>query len=127
LFIDEAYSLASSQSDSYGEEAIDILLKRMETTEERLVVILAGYTTEMENFIDSNPGLKSRFSRYIKFDDYDTSELYGIFDLLCKENEYKLSDDASKQLRIHFDKIVSSSEKNFGNGRYVRNIFEKNC
>ncbi len=125
LFIDEAYSLANSQSDSYGEEAIDILLKRMEDNRERLVVILAGYTTEMEKFIDSNPGLKSRFSRYIKFDDYDTNELYGIFDLLCKENEYKLSGDASKQLRSHFDMIVSSSEKNFGNGRYVRNIFEK--
>ncbi len=124
LFIDEAYSLTSSTNDSYGEEAVDILLKRMEDNRNRLVVILAGYNTEMEEFINSNPGLKSRFSRYINFSNYSANELHEIFSSLCKEHDYKLSSDADETIKKHFDLVINSNETNFGNGRYVRNIFE---
>ena len=79
LFIDEAYTLAQGGSEDYGREAIATLLKRMEDNRGRLVVILAGYTNEIEQFIDSNPGLRSRFNRYIHFDDYTAEELYEIF------------------------------------------------
>jgi SpoVK/Ycf46/Vps4 family AAA+-type ATPase len=125
LFIDEAYSLTSSSSDSYGEEAVNVLLKRMEDERDRLVVIVAGYTSEMESFINSNPGLQSRFTRYIEFENYTSIELTQIFELLIQKNEYKLDELAKEKLLNHFELIISSGKEDFGNGRYVRNLFEK--
>lgn len=125
LFIDEAYSLAQGGSDDYGKEAITTLLKRMEDDRDRLVVILAGYTYEMENFINSNPGLRSRFNRYINFPDYSAEELYNIFLLNAKKNEYTLTEDALQYLKERLAAIVTDKPKDFGNARYVRNLFEK--
>jgi len=125
LFIDEAYSLTSSENDSFGEEAVNILLKKMEDNRDRLVIILAGYSTEMARFIDSNPGLKSRFTRYINFTNYSAGELFNIFELQCKENQYCLTEDAGNYLKNHFRQVLNSDTKNFGNGRYVRNLFER--
>ncbi len=125
LFIDEAYSLVQGGSNDYGTEAISTLLKRMEDDRDRLVVILAGYSDEMKQFIDSNPGLQSRFNRYINFVDYDADELQKIFMLNINKNEYKLSPEAEQKLKAVLTKAVEEKDKNFGNGRFVRNLFEK--
>lgn len=125
LFIDEAYSLVDGGSSDYGKEAIATLLKRMEDDRDRLVVILAGYTDDMKRFIDSNPGLQSRFNRYIEFPDYSSEELFQIFESSTKKYEYKLTDTASAILKEVLDKVVEGKDKNFGNGRYVRNLFER--
>ena len=125
LFIDEAYSLISKSENDYGKEAIATLLKRMEDDRDRLIVILAGYTKEMKEFIDSNPGLQSRFNRYIEFPDYSVEELYEIFARLAKQYEYTLSDDATQGLMDYLSDKVANKDQNFGNGRLVRNVFEK--
>ncbi|MBR1556284.1 MAG: AAA family ATPase [Prevotella sp.] len=125
LFIDEAYSLVQGGKEDYGKEAITTLLKRMEDDRDRLVVILAGYTNEIEEFINSNPGLRSRFNRYIHFPDYSAKELYDIFCFQMKKNEYTLSADASEYLKMHFVNITLNKPKDFGNARYVRNLFER--
>ena len=123
LFIDEAYSLLGDEKD-YGREAIATLLKRMEDDRKRLVVILAGYTNEMKAFINSNPGLQSRFSRYIEFPDYNADELYQIFYKQLKQFDYTLSSDASETLKAYFAQAVEHKDPNFGNARFVRNVFE---
>lgn len=125
LFVDEAYSLVDGGSSDYGKEAIATLLKRMEDDRDRLVVILAGYSDDMKRFIDSNPGLQSRFNRYIEFPDYSAEELYQIFESSTKKYEYKLTDDATAILKGVLEKAVIGKDKNFGNGRFVRNLFEK--
>ena len=125
LFVDEAYTLANGSQNDYGAEAIATLLKRMEDDRDRLIVILAGYTNEMEQFINSNPGLRSRFSRYIEFPDYSAEELYEIFCLQAKKNDFELSEGASERLMIKLNEAVSTKSKDFGNARYVRNLFEK--
>ena len=125
LFIDEAYSLVGADTDSYGDEAINVLLKRMEDDRDRLVVIVAGYTEEMHKFIDSNPGLQSRFNRYVEFENYSENELVLIFENLANKNEYKLVNEAKPILNEHFKKAKIENPKDFGNGRYVRNLFEK--
>lgn len=125
LFIDEAYTLAQGGKEDYGAEAIATLLKRMEDDRDRLVVILAGYTEEIEQFINSNPGLRSRFNRYIHFEDYTADELFEIFCLQVKKNEYTLSDDAALYLKEQLNAVVANKPKDFGNARYVRNLFEK--
>lgn len=126
LFVDEAYSLTDGgQQDSYGKEAIATLLKRMEDDRERLVVILAGYTDDMKQFIDSNPGLQSRFNRYIEFKDYTPDELFQIFEFNASKYQYCITDDAKLKLREALEQKVKTKDKNFGNGRYVRNLFEK--
>jgi len=125
LFIDEAYSLITGSNTDYGKEAIATLLKRMEDNRDRLVVILAGYTNEMKEFIDSNPGLKSRFNRYIEFPDYSADELYQIFDFNLKTFDYNLSENVEGVLRDFFRQSVTSKDRNFGNARFVRNFFEK--
>ncbi|MBO4827245.1 MAG: AAA family ATPase [Prevotella sp.] len=125
LFIDEAYTLANGGTNDYGPEAIATLLKRMEDDRDRLVVILAGYTVEIEQFINSNPGLRSRFNRYIHFDDYTAEELYEIFCLQVKKSDYTLAEDASESLKEHLKNVVENKPKDFGNARYVRNLFEK--
>ena len=126
LFIDEAYALVpENSSQDYGQEAISTLLKRMEDDRDKLVVIIAGYTNEMKRFIDSNPGLQSRFNRYINFPDYSAGELVKIFHMYMKKNQYTISDEADQMLKEKLDYAVEHKDKNFGNARYVRNIFEK--
>lgn len=123
LFIDEAYTLVGGQND-YGMEAIATLLKRMEDERDRLIVILAGYPDEMEDFINSNPGLRSRFNRYIFFPDYSSTELLEIFHLSVTKNEYVITADADDYLKKKLDHVVQNKRKDFGNARYVRNYFE---
>ena len=127
LFIDEAYSLVpeGGNGSDYGQEAIATLLKRMEDHRDRLVVIIAGYKDEMQRFIDSNPGLQSRFNLYIDFPDYSGKELSEIFKMYMKKNQYTLADDAEEYLKERFDYVVEHKDRNFGNARYARNVFEK--
>lgn len=125
LFIDEAYSLVQGPKNDYGHEAISTLLKRIEDDRDRLVVILAGYGDEMKTFIDANPGLQSRFNRYIHFEDYSTDELLAIFDFNLKKHQYSISDSAKALLKSHIENAVANKDKNFGNGRFVRNLFEE--
>ena len=125
LFIDEAYSLVQSGGSDYGQEAIATLLKRMEDDRNRLVVVLAGYSEDMKRFIDSNPGLQSRFNRYIHFSDYSVDELKQIFMFNVEKNQYHLDGDGQALLDQILYSAIEHKDKNFGNGRYVRNIFEK--
>ena len=127
LFIDEAYSLVpeGGNGQDYGQEAISTLLKRMEDYRDRLVVIIAGYKNEMQRFVDSNPGLQSRFNRYIDFPDYSGVELTDIFKMYMKKNQYTLADDAEEFLKEQFEYAVAHKDRNFGNARFARNVFEK--
>lgn len=125
LFIDEAYTLVQGGDHDYGGEAIATLLKRMEDDRDRLVVILAGYTDEMKKFIDSNPGLQSRFNRYIQFPDYTAEELAQIFLLTAERSQYTCNADVRASLKDIMKNAVEAKDKNFGNGRFVRNLFEK--
>ena len=126
LFIDEAYALVpENASQDYGQEAISTLLKRMEDDRDKLVVIIAGYTNELKRFIDSNPGLQSRFNRYINFPDYTADELVDIFKMYVKRNEYTIGWEALEMLNEKLNYAVEHKDRNFGNARYVRNVFEK--
>ncbi len=127
LFIDEAYSLVSSSSagDSYGQEAIDTILKAMEDHRDDLIVIVAGYTKPMEAFIDSNPGLRSRFNKYMEFPDYSVDELMQIFYLNCRKYQYTVSEDIRHQIRAMITSAKIAGMQNFANARAVRNLFEK--
>lgn len=125
LFIDEAYSLSSKSESDFGGEAIATLLKAMEDKRTSFVVVVAGYDDKMEEFIDSNPGLNSRFTTKINFDDYTGIELYKIFLGLCNKNGYVLSDEAKLFLSEYLDDLYANRDDNFGNGRDVRNLFEK--
>ena len=124
LFIDEAYAL-SQKDDAFGQEAIDTILKAMEDHRDDLVVIVAGYTEPMEKFINSNPGLKSRFNKYIEFPDYTIDELMDIFDMNCKKYDYVIEDDT----RMHVSELITqrklASGGNFANAREIRNLFEE--
>jgi len=122
LLIDEAYSLARGDDRDFGQEAIDALVKRMEDHRDDLVVIVAGYPAEMSMFIDSNPGLRSRFPKSIHFPDYTSDELVAIFRSMCERNHYVADDAALEMVRIRIDAIPRG--KGFGNGRVVRNLFE---
>jgi Holliday junction resolvasome RuvABC ATP-dependent DNA helicase subunit len=124
LFVDEAYALQGSGND-FGREAVDTILKRMEDHRDRLVVIVAGYPDEMEAFLTSNPGLKSRFSRYFNFKDYTPPELVSIFARFCGHSALKLTAPAEKKLLALFQKAYEDRDKSFGNGRLARNLFEK--
>ncbi|MBK9382229.1 MAG: AAA family ATPase [Chitinophagaceae bacterium] len=125
LFIDEAYSIAGETQNDFGKEAIATLIKRMEDDRDKLIVVVAGYTNEMNTFIETNPGFKSRFNRYVEFVDYSPQELFDIFQSQCLRLDYKLTDDAKLKLKTVFDEAYSDRDKSFGNGRFVRNIFEK--
>lgn len=125
LFIDEAYSLVGGGENDFGKEAIATLLKRMEDDRDRLVVILAGYTEDMKRFIDSNPGLQSRFNRYIEFPDYTAEELLQIYEVNMRKYDYHFGEGAKEELQQYLEKAVANKDANFGNGRFVRNIFEK--
>ncbi len=125
LFIDEAYSLVTGNKKDFGNEAVEVLLKKMEDYRNRLVVIAAGYPDEMEEFIESNPGLQSRFNRYFTFEHYRPEELIEIFELFCSKNDFILSEDAREKLFFIFEKLYEKRHKNFGNARVARNLFEK--
>lgn len=126
LFIDEAYALTQkSGGQDYGDEAVATLLKRMEDDRDKLVVIVAGYTDEMKQFINTNPGLQSRFNRYINFPDYTPDELYKIFRMYLNKNEYTITKEAASYVQQRLDYVVAHKDRNFGNARYVRNVFEK--
>ena len=121
LFIDEAYALAQ-KDDAFGQEAIDTVLKAMEDHRDDLVVIVAGYTKPMEKFINSNPGLKSRFNKYFEFPDYTIDELEAIFNLNCKKYDYIVEEDAQKQIRARIVSRKMQRQDNFANAREVRNM-----
>lgn len=127
LFIDEAYSLApaSDAGRDFGQEAIDTLLKAMEDHRDDFVVIVAGYASLMPRFIESNPGLKSRFSKYLTFEDYTGSQLYDIFLGRVRKNDYRLDAEAGEAVRERLTRLYEHRDGNFGNARDVRNLFEK--
>lgn len=124
LFIDEAYTLAKGEND-FGQESIDTLLKAMEDQREDFVVIVAGYSEPMNRFLESNPGLKSRFNKSITFEDYSPNELLDIFELFCKLNDMRLSSNARDYLTQYLSKLSNEKSENFANGREMRNLFEK--
>ncbi|MGN1346112.1 MAG: AAA family ATPase [Eubacteriales bacterium] len=124
LFIDEAYTLTSKTENDFGFEAVDTILKAMEDHRDDLVVIVAGYIDQMEDFIDSNPGLRSRFNKYINFDDYSAEEMLDIFRLQCKKSCYVLDEAAEAAVGDYFN-AVSEAAGEFGNARGVRNTFER--
>ena len=123
LFIDEAYALTNRGENDYGAEAVDTLLKAMEDHRDDLIVIVAGYIEPMQRFLHSNPGLESRFNRFIDFPDYTLDELMGIFDLRMDKAGYTMDDEARAALRQLID-IERVDVKGFGNARGVRNLFE---
>lgn len=126
LFVDEAYSLNQNamQSD-YGAEAVNTILKRMEDNRDDLAVVVAGYTEPMQIFIESNPGLRSRFNRYFHFDHFKPEQLYAIFEASCKKLDFVLTDDAIDKLNETFELLYEKRDESFGNARVVRNLFEK--
>lgn len=125
LFIDEAYSVVSDSSNDFGNEAITILLKEMEDNRNDLVVIVAGYPNEMNKFINSNPGLKSRFKKTINFNDYNSAELVQIFENYCTDNGYNINSEMKSKLSLIFQNEINKKDKNFANARFARNLFEK--
>lgn len=125
LFVDEAYALNVESGQDFGKEAIDVLLKRMEDYRSRLVVIVAGYTEEMSNFIEANPGLKSRFNRYFYFNDYTPDELVAIFNKFCKDSHFQTTPAANQKLHDLFTELYDNRDASFGNARLARNLFEK--
>ena len=124
LFIDEAYSLSSGGENDFGREAIETILKAMEDNRDDLIVIVAGYTGPMQSFLDSNPGLESRFNKYFHFPDYNGEQLMAIFRSQCEKNTYKLSPEAEEYALAMFGQMYEQRDENFGNGRDVRNCFE---
>ena len=122
LLVDEAYALARGDDRDFGQEAIDTLVKRMEDHRDDLVLIVAGYTAEMETFIESNPGLRSRFPKTIHFPDYSTDELVSIFSIFCKKAGYRCPPPTEARLRELLD--ACPRDKGFGNARHARNMFE---
>lgn len=124
LFIDEAYTLTSTSSNDYGQEAVDTLLRYMENNRDDFVVIVAGYPNEMEAFISSNPGLTSRFTQYIHFEDYSVDELMQILVGMAEKSGHRLDQDAVVHATNIIEKGKKNRERDFGNGRYVRNLYE---
>lgn len=126
LFIDEAYSLRQGEHDSFGQEAIDTFLKRMEDDRGKFSVIVAGYPKEMEDFLDANPGLRSRFSLYFRLPDYTTGELLEIFKRMVSSKRYKLDPLAEEKVKRYFEAKCALKDKSFANARETRNLFD-NC
>ncbi len=124
LFIDEAYSLARGGEKDFGKEAIDCLCKGMEDYRDNLVLILAGYTSEMDWFLETNPGLRSRFPIHLAFPDYSTDELLDIADMMLKNRQYVLSTAARDELRLIIETKAKTHQHN-GNARLVRNVIER--
>lgn len=125
LFIDEAYSITENDhSDSYGRECLTELTKALEDYRDDLVVIVAGYTEPMNKFFESNPGLKSRFNAFIEFDDYTVDELEEILTMMCKNNDYILSEEVRGRIKRALINQVDGKDEHFANGRLVRNIYD---
>ena len=126
LFIDEAYALTENKGEGdFGQEAVDTLLKAMEDHREELVVIVAGYTEPMKRFLESNPGLKSRFNKFLFFEDYSPEELLQIMDGMCLKQDYRLTDAAKKKVVRYFEDRLAGEPENFANAREARNLLEK--
>lgn len=125
LFIDEAYTLSTGGGNDFGQEAINQLLKRMEDDRDRLAVIVAGYTGEMREFLASNPGLNSRFNRFIEFPDYSSEELTAIFDGLMRKSDYVCSPETRDEIASRMSAARAGADEKFGNARFVRNAFER--
>lgn len=125
LFIDEAYSLTNGGMNDFGKEAIEVLLKRMEDMRKNLVIIVAGYPHEMEIFLQSNPGLQSRFNRYFTFNHYEEKTLLEIFKLNAEKSDFKLTKDAEEKLSDIINGLYKKRHRGFGNARTMRNLFEK--
>ena len=125
LFIDEAYSLAQSSENDYGKEAIDTILKAMEDNRGDLIVIVAGYPELMDKFLHSNPGLESRFNKFIYFEDYNAWELYEIFWLMCDQANLTMDKAGDEYIKQYFELMYEHKSNNFANGRAVRNFFEE--
>jgi SpoVK/Ycf46/Vps4 family AAA+-type ATPase len=123
LLVDEAYALARGGDNDFGREAIDTIVKYMEDHRDDLALIAAGYPVEMEEFIDANPGLKSRFTRFIDFPDYSTDELVEIFERMSGDVRYHLDEAGRDALRAVID--AEPRTRGFGNARFVRNLFEE--
>ena len=125
LFIDEAYALSNHGPEGdFGQEAVDTLLKAMEDHRDDLIVIVAGYTEEMQEFMETNPGLSSRFNTYIDFPDYEAFDLVSILIGMCKKMQYALAPDAVKYIYRYFEEALEHKDKNFGNARDVRNYLK---
>ena len=124
LFIDEAYTL-NQKDENFGQEAIDTILKAMEDHRDKFIVIVAGYTELMKAFVESNPGLKSRFNKYFFFPDYTVDELQQIFEMQCKKYQYNLTEEAAAAVREEIVRLEAAKDENFANARAVRNLFEK--
>lgn len=128
LFIDEAYSLMPSDGGAggrdFGQEAIEALLKRMEDKRGEFALVIAGYADEMHRFLDANPGVRSRFNRYLYFDHYNPEELTDIYALFANKGGFDLTDGARNAVKLHMAKAYSERDNAFGNGRYARNLFE---
>lgn len=125
LFIDEAYTLSRGSEKDFGKEAIDTLLKAMEDNRDDLVVIAAGYPDLMEQFLNTNPGLRSRFNKVISFEDYSGKELYDILLEMVAKADYELDEAAQIELQQRLNEIAKNPPQGFGNGRYVRNLLEQ--
>lgn len=125
LFIDEAYSLNGSGGNDFGKEAIATLIKEMEDNRDKLVVIMAGYTREMKDLMNLNPGMESRVKFTVEFSDYDENELLEIFEGLCEKESYCITEEAKEEITTAFKIQYDNKDKNFGNGRLVRKYFEK--
>ena len=121
----EAYALANDKEDSYGKEAIETILKAMEDHRDEQIVIVAGYDELMHQFIDANPGLRSRFNKYFHFPDYEGEEMLRIFQRFCDTNGYTVAENVLPQLKQHFDALYENRNEHFGNARTVRNLFEQ--
>ena len=125
LFIDEAYALSQNVGNDYGAEAVNTLLKRMEDFRDDFAVVVAGYDEPMQVFIDSNPGLRSRFNRYFHFDHFSPDELFAIFEIYCKKSDFILTEEAKEKLKDTFELLYEKRDDSFGNARVIRNVFEK--
>lgn len=125
LFVDEAYALSQNLGNDYGAEAVNTLLKRMEDFRDDFAVVVAGYDEPMQVFIDSNPGLRSRFNRYFYFNHFSPDELFAIFEIYCKKADFIITEGAQEKLKDTFDLLYQKRDDSFGNARVIRNIFEK--
>ena len=124
LFIDEAYAL-NQEGENFGQEAIDTILKAMEDHRDKFIVIVAGYTELMKSFVESNPGLRSRFNKFFEFPDYTVEELQAIFMMQGKKYQYKLTEEAEAAIRDEITRMEAEKGENFANAREVRNLFER--
>ncbi|MEO8515178.1 MAG: AAA family ATPase [Flavobacterium sp.] len=126
LFIDEAYALTQNAfGNDYGAEAVNTLIKRMEDHREDLALVVAGYTEPMKIFVESNPGLRSRFNRFFQFHHFTSSELFQIFEAIAKKSDFVITEDAQEKLKDTFTLLLENKDEGFGNARVVRNLFEK--